>query len=55
MGAWYYLNARLPNLVAKRFPLSCVSRVESASPATGSHSSHDLEQSMLLDAAFKRT
>jgi 2-oxoglutarate dehydrogenase E1 component len=54
MGAWYYLNARLPVLLDRRFPLSCVSRVESASPATGSHSSHDLEQSMLLEAAFKR-
>jgi 2-oxoglutarate dehydrogenase E1 component len=54
MGAWYYLNARLPALLDKRFPLSCISRAESASPATGSHSSHDLEQSMLLEAAFKR-
>jgi len=54
MGAWYYLNARLPTLLGRRFPLSCVSRVESASPATGSHASHDLEQSMLLQAAFKK-
>jgi 2-oxoglutarate dehydrogenase E1 component len=54
MGAWYYLNARLPALLDKRFPLSCVSRAESASPATGSHASHELEQSMLLDEAFKK-
>jgi 2-oxoglutarate dehydrogenase E1 component len=55
MGAWYVLNCRLPLLLDKRLPLSCVSRVESASPATGSHASHDLEQQMLLEAAFKRS
>jgi 2-oxoglutarate dehydrogenase E1 component len=55
MGAWYSLNARLPTLLEGRFPFSCVSRAESASPATGSHASHELEQKMLLDAAFKRT
>ncbi|HKQ67810.1 MAG TPA: 2-oxoglutarate dehydrogenase E1 component [Polyangiaceae bacterium] len=54
MGAWYSLNARLPGLLDRRFPLNCVARAESASPATGSHASHDLEQSMLLEAAFKR-
>jgi 2-oxoglutarate dehydrogenase E1 component len=54
MGAWYSLNTRLPSLLDKRLPLSCVSRAESASPATGSHASHELEQKMLLEAAFKR-
>jgi 2-oxoglutarate dehydrogenase E1 component len=54
MGAWYQLNARLPQLLDRRFPFSCVSRAESASPATGSHASHELEQQMLLEAAFKR-
>ncbi len=54
MGAWYYLNARLPGLIGDRLPLGVVSRAESASPATGSHSSHDLEQKMLLEAAFGR-
>jgi 2-oxoglutarate dehydrogenase E1 component len=53
MGAWYSLNARLPVLLEHRFPLSCVARAESASPATGSHASHELEQKMLLEAAFK--
>jgi 2-oxoglutarate dehydrogenase E1 component len=55
MGAWYSLNARLPVLLDHRFPLSCVARAESASPATGSHASHELEQKMLLEAAFKRS
>jgi 2-oxoglutarate dehydrogenase E1 component len=54
MGAWYQLNAHLPQLLDQRLPLTCVSRAESASPATGSHASHDLEQQMLLEAAFKR-
>jgi 2-oxoglutarate dehydrogenase E1 component len=54
MGAWYSLNTHLPVILDKRLPLSCVSRAESASPATGSHASHDLEQRMLIEAAFKR-
>jgi hypothetical protein len=30
-----------------------VARAESASPATGSHASHQLEQKMLIEAAFE--
>jgi 2-oxoglutarate dehydrogenase E1 component len=52
MGAWYYMQARLPGLVSGRFPLSCVSRPESASPATGSMSAHKLEQEHLIQRAF---
>ncbi|WP_407951514.1 2-oxoglutarate dehydrogenase E1 component [Pendulispora albinea] len=52
MGPWYFLNARLREFIGDRLPLSLVSRVESASPATGSKASHDLEQRMLMDAAF---
>ncbi|MEO7111285.1 MAG: 2-oxoglutarate dehydrogenase E1 component, partial [Polyangiaceae bacterium] len=52
MGAWYYLNARVSDTIGNRLPLTCVSRDESASPATGSHSSHVLEQKMLISAAF---
>ncbi|HEY3822691.1 MAG TPA: 2-oxoglutarate dehydrogenase E1 component [Polyangiaceae bacterium] len=52
MGAWYFLNARRPELLGSRHPLSLVARAESASPATGSKASHDLEQKMLLDEAF---
>ncbi len=52
MGAWYYMQARLPGLVGPRFPLSCVSRPESASPATGSTSAHKLEQEHLIQRAF---
>jgi 2-oxoglutarate dehydrogenase E1 component len=39
-------------VIGDRLPLSCVARAESASPATGSHSSHQLEQKMLIEAAF---
>jgi len=52
MGAWYYMRARLPDLLGKSFPLSCVSRAESASPATGSLSTHKIEQQLLVDQAF---
>jgi 2-oxoglutarate dehydrogenase E1 component len=52
MGAWYYMQARLPEFLGKRFPLSCVSRHESASPATGSLSAHKVEQARLVEQAF---
>ncbi len=49
MGAWYHLNARWPAALGK---LSCVSRPESASPATGSEKTHKYEQQLLVDQAF---
>jgi 2-oxoglutarate dehydrogenase E1 component len=52
MGAWYFLKAHLPDHLKDRFPLRVVSRAESASPATGSKASHELEQKMLVDEAF---
>jgi 2-oxoglutarate dehydrogenase E1 component len=47
MGAWWYLRARFS---LRR--ITCVSRPESASPATGSASSHKYEQQLLVDQAF---
>ncbi len=47
MGAWYYLRARYS---LRR--ISCVSRPESASPATGSAGAHRYEQQLLMDQAF---
>ena len=47
MGAWYYLRARYS---LRR--ISCVSRPESASPATGSAAAHRYEQQLLMDQAF---
>lgn len=52
MGAWPYLRSRFEGDLGGRFPLHCVSRPPSASPATGSHSSHKLEQEKLLHDAF---
>jgi 2-oxoglutarate dehydrogenase E1 component len=53
-GAWYFLNANLRNHIGPRLPLSVVSRVASASPATGSKASHELEQKLLIEQAFAR-
>jgi 2-oxoglutarate dehydrogenase E1 component len=46
------MNARLPSILGDRFALRCVSRVESASPATGSEKAHKLEQEQLIKEAF---
>jgi len=51
MGAWRFLQAKLDGRLAER-PLRRVSRPESASPATGSHAAHELEQAELLRAAL---
>jgi 2-oxoglutarate dehydrogenase E1 component len=51
-GAWYFVLARLPQILEHRFPLRCVSRPESASPATGSPKAHALEQHQLVEEAF---
>jgi 2-oxoglutarate dehydrogenase E1 component len=52
-GAWYYMNARLPGILEGRFPLRCVARAESASPATGSNAAHKLEQERLIQEALR--
>jgi 2-oxoglutarate dehydrogenase E1 component len=52
MGAWYFLHANLHSVIGDRLPLSLVSRPASASPATGSKASHDLEQQRLIDEAL---
>jgi len=51
MGAWSYLRLNFGFLMGNR-PLSAVYRPQSASPATGSSSSHKLEQQQLVEAAF---
>jgi len=52
MGAWRFLRARFGDVLLGRFPLSCVSRPASASPATGSSNSHKQEQEQIIAAAF---
>src|SRR6185503_15450024 len=52
MGAWRFLKIRFGEAVLGRFPFTGISRPASASPATGSHSSHKKEQEQLIAAAF---
>jgi 2-oxoglutarate dehydrogenase E1 component len=52
MGAWRFLRVIVGDTLLGRFPFSGVYRPPSASPATGSASSHKLEQKTLLTAAF---
>ena len=51
MGAWSYLRLNFGFRMGGR-PLSAVYRHQSASPATGSSSSHKMEQQELIEAAF---
>lgn len=52
MGAWPFLKIRFGDAVLNRLPLRGISRPASASPATGSHSSHKKEQEKLIADAF---
>ena len=52
MGAWYFIRARMPEIVENRLPLRCIARAESASPATGSSGAHKIEQRLLIDEVF---
>ena len=51
MGAWHFARNHLTEAFDDRLVV-CVSRPESASPATGSHQIHIQEQTQLLNAAF---
>ncbi|MDR2381604.1 MAG: multifunctional oxoglutarate decarboxylase/oxoglutarate dehydrogenase thiamine pyrophosphate-binding subunit/dihydrolipoyllysine-residue succinyltransferase subunit [Bifidobacteriaceae bacterium] len=51
-GAWSFLLRKATPMLGGR-PLGVVSRPEAASPATGSHSAHGVEQEALLDQAFR--
>ncbi|GMW00935.1 MAG: hypothetical protein AMXMBFR84_20720 [Candidatus Hydrogenedentota bacterium] len=53
MGAWRRMRGKFGDRWLGKFPLKGVYRPASASPATGSASSHKLEQQMLLDEAFE--
>ena len=52
MGAWNYMSHQLPPLLQGAFPLTCVSRPLSASPATGSAARHKREQAQLIKDAL---
>jgi len=56
-GAWPFMALNLPELLAEQGEnrvLRVVARRASASPATGSHKKHEVEQAALLAAAFDR-
>ncbi len=52
MGAWRHMVLSFGETLCGRFPFSGIYRPASASPATGSASSHKKEQEQLLEAAF---
>ncbi len=52
MGPWRYLRVRFGEKLLGRHPFQGVHRPASSSPATGSASSHKLEQKQLLAKAF---
>ncbi len=53
MGPWRFMCMKLPPEIRDRFRFEGVFRPESASPATGSASSHRLEQAILLGQSFE--
>jgi 2-oxoglutarate dehydrogenase E1 component len=52
MGAWWFLRMQFGETMFSRLPFSGIFRRAGASPATGSASSHRLEQDELIAAAF---
>jgi len=52
MGAWRYLLVRFGEHLLGRHPFRGIHRAASSSPATGSASSHKLEQKQILAKAF---
>jgi 2-oxoglutarate dehydrogenase E1 component len=52
MGAWEFVRDRLGEIVGGRQSLVRVARAASGSPATGSHTLHDLEQADILQRAL---
>ncbi len=53
MGAWRYLRVTGTMSFLGRLPCTGICRSASASPATGSHSAHEIEQRDLLSRAFR--
>ncbi len=52
MGAWQFMKIHFGDRLFDRFPLSRISRPESASPSTGSAGSHKIEQQELIQEAL---
>ena len=52
MGAWRFLRVMLGETLFQSFPFAGISRHASASPATGSHEAHKIEQQEILARAL---
>jgi 2-oxoglutarate dehydrogenase E1 component len=52
MGAWWFIQARLRESMGRTFPVTALTRTESASPATGSSASHRFEALRLMELSF---
>ncbi len=52
-GAWGFLRMRFGERLLDKYPFRGISRPESASPATGSATSHKIEQQTILKQAFE--
>ena len=53
MGAWGFLRMKYGERLLDQYPFRGVCRPESASPATGSFTSHNIEQQTILKQAFE--
>jgi 2-oxoglutarate dehydrogenase E1 component len=53
MGAWRYMSVTFGERLLGRFPFRGITRPAAATPATGSHASHEREQAEILERAFK--
>jgi 2-oxoglutarate dehydrogenase E1 component len=52
MGAWEYMGWRLRRLTGDAIPVDYVGRRRSSSPAEGSTTAHEVNQSMIVEYAF---
>jgi 2-oxoglutarate dehydrogenase E1 component len=52
MGGWTFVEPRLSKVLGETKNLRCVGRPASASPATGSHTIHQMEQQQLVKDAL---
>ncbi|MFO0870849.1 MAG: 2-oxoglutarate dehydrogenase E1 component [Pirellulales bacterium] len=52
MGAWRFLRCMFGDSLFQSYPLAGISRPASASPATGSHEAHKIEQQEILARAL---
>jgi len=52
MGAWDFMQYRLKKLVGRDIPVNFVGRRRSSSPAEGSKTAHQVNQSMIVEYTF---